>query len=512
MASGPPSVSVIIPAHNAADTIAEQLAALVAQRCDFDFEIVVVLNRCTDDTLRIVTEWSERHHIIRHIVADEVASASFARNAGASAAEGEILAYCDADDVVRPGWLAGVAAALEHADVVGGRLDPHPATDRHILDIFPVYRRQQRDSLPTYRSLRYAMTASMAIRREPLLEFGGFDDTVVHGTDDVVVCLRAQQVGLRLGFAPEAQCWYRVRADLEQIAAQRSSYTRANIAFDAQHYPAGLRPTALEWAVWLALAIKSVVSPSRTDRARLSVHRRVQHARVRARRELDRTGRASKSGTGLLVSLAGQWPSLERLPGVGERIQRKRRALPPVECTVALEQPIIAGLGFLAPHADAEAVTRRNRDPALEWLDANAQPGDLMIDLDPGVGTWAVAAAIRSGRSVHVITTPTDPRRSALRINLARHVQATNWHLCTLDNLTARTLAGPAPPSRTVVRVGTHISREELSSVLSTLSHLGHSGLVLVDSPQDADIDWISLQPWQCVAIGKPGIGPERSG
>jgi glycosyltransferase involved in cell wall biosynthesis len=42
------------------------------------------------------------------------------RNAGARAAKGELMAFCDADDVVQPGWLAGHMTALATADLVGG--------------------------------------------------------------------------------------------------------------------------------------------------------------------------------------------------------------------------------------------------------------------------------------------------------------------------------------------------------------------------------------------------------
>ena len=46
------AASVIIPVHNAQDSIGEQLGALAAQEGDVSFEVVVVLNRCTDDPER----------------------------------------------------------------------------------------------------------------------------------------------------------------------------------------------------------------------------------------------------------------------------------------------------------------------------------------------------------------------------------------------------------------------------------------------------------------------------
>jgi cellulose synthase/poly-beta-1,6-N-acetylglucosamine synthase-like glycosyltransferase len=42
--SRPSSVSVIVPAYNAAATLAEQLEALAAQRFDGDWELVIVDN------------------------------------------------------------------------------------------------------------------------------------------------------------------------------------------------------------------------------------------------------------------------------------------------------------------------------------------------------------------------------------------------------------------------------------------------------------------------------------
>ena len=47
--SAPVTVSVIVPAHNAALTIGEQLAALSAQTYGAPYEVIVVANRCSDD-------------------------------------------------------------------------------------------------------------------------------------------------------------------------------------------------------------------------------------------------------------------------------------------------------------------------------------------------------------------------------------------------------------------------------------------------------------------------------
>ena len=48
---------------------------------------------------------------------------SHARNVGAAAARGELLAVCDGDDVVEPGWLSAFVAASPEHDLMGGAFD-----------------------------------------------------------------------------------------------------------------------------------------------------------------------------------------------------------------------------------------------------------------------------------------------------------------------------------------------------------------------------------------------------
>ena len=74
----------------------------------------------SDETVAIAEQWQDRLPGLRIVAADEKAGLPYARNVGSRAATGRILAFCDADDVADPGWLAGLLAGTSRADIVGG--------------------------------------------------------------------------------------------------------------------------------------------------------------------------------------------------------------------------------------------------------------------------------------------------------------------------------------------------------------------------------------------------------
>ena len=84
---------------------------------------MVADNGSEDDTRSCVERWSERDTRIHLVDASARRGAAAARNMGVRSARGSLLAFCDADDVVRPGWLASMWEALADAELVAGVFD-----------------------------------------------------------------------------------------------------------------------------------------------------------------------------------------------------------------------------------------------------------------------------------------------------------------------------------------------------------------------------------------------------
>jgi glycosyltransferase involved in cell wall biosynthesis len=215
--------SVILCVRNGARTIAAQLEALAAQECPYEWELVVVDNGSTDETAEIVERWRGRIPALRVVPALERAGLAYARNVGAAAAAGEVLAFCDADDVADPGWLAGLIAGARQADLVGGRLELELLNDpmtRH-------WRAMSEDDLGRPSALgylHYAIGANFAVRRSVYEEVGGADEAFVACGDDVDLSWRIQRHGGSLVFRSDAVMHYRLRPDLRGFVRQRYLY------------------------------------------------------------------------------------------------------------------------------------------------------------------------------------------------------------------------------------------------------------------------------------------------
>jgi GT2 family glycosyltransferase len=185
----PASVSVVIPARDAASTLAAALGALAGAGA----EIVVVDDGSADATAEV----AERHGA--RVVRAGGAGPGAARNAGVTATSGAVIAFLDADCVPAPGWLAAGAAALDAgADLVQGRVEPDPSAARHPWD--------RTVSVTAPWGLFEA--ASLFVRREWFDRVGGFPDGIAapgkHLAEDVYFGWRMARAGARTAFSDEA--------------------------------------------------------------------------------------------------------------------------------------------------------------------------------------------------------------------------------------------------------------------------------------------------------------------
>jgi len=97
-------ISVVIPAYNRADLIGETLDAILGQTLA-PFEVIVVDDGSRDATWEVLQSYAPRVRSIRI----ENSGDLVARNAGLRLATGDLVAFCDSDDLWRPNFLEAMA-------------------------------------------------------------------------------------------------------------------------------------------------------------------------------------------------------------------------------------------------------------------------------------------------------------------------------------------------------------------------------------------------------------------
>ncbi|MFA5962507.1 MAG: glycosyltransferase family A protein [Sphingomonas sp.] len=111
-----PIVSVVMAAYNGAGLVGETLATLQAQTLT-DFELLVVDDRSTDDTLAVLRSWDDPR--FRVIAAETNQGVVRSRNRAFAAARGRYIAALDHDDLCYPERFARQVAYLDaHPDTV----------------------------------------------------------------------------------------------------------------------------------------------------------------------------------------------------------------------------------------------------------------------------------------------------------------------------------------------------------------------------------------------------------
>jgi O-antigen biosynthesis protein len=225
-----PRVSVVVCAYNAERTMDQCLASLAVLNYP-DYEVIVVNDGSRDGTLAI----AENYDFCR-IISQLNHGLSVARNVGAEAATGDIVAYTDSDCVADPDWLTYLVAKMEANNLAacGGPNFP-PPEDTLVPAVVAVAPGGPTHVLISDEVAEHIAGCNMAFRRNELLRLGGFDPIYRAAGDDVDICWRFQDSGHIIGFSPAAVVWHFRRNTVAAYCNQQRGYGKAEALVYAKH-------------------------------------------------------------------------------------------------------------------------------------------------------------------------------------------------------------------------------------------------------------------------------------
>ncbi len=225
-----PRVSVVVCAYNAERTMFDCLASL--EKLNYpDYEVIVVNDGSKDGTLAI----SESFPYCR-IISQENKGLSVARNVGAEAATGEIVAYTDSDCVADPDWLNYLVGTMETNGLAAcGGPNFSPTETRLVPEAVAASPGAPCHVLLDDEIAEHIAGCNMAFRRDVLLGIGGFDPIFHAAGDDVDFCWRLQDAGYTIGYSPAAFVWHFRRNTVKAYIGQQKGYGKAEALVYGKH-------------------------------------------------------------------------------------------------------------------------------------------------------------------------------------------------------------------------------------------------------------------------------------
>lgn len=191
-------ISVVIPLYNQGQYLSDCLNSVLNQTVK-PKEIIVVNDGSTDDSLEIARKFPVK------VINQVNKGLPSARNTGIMNATGEYIAFLDADDKFSPKYIQRIVeyAGDTNADVIA------PSFQCFGISNIPIVLMTN----PTFEDFKEANRIGYctAIKREVLLEVGGYSPRMWAGYEDLHLWFNLMALGKKIVTIPEILWFYRTK-------------------------------------------------------------------------------------------------------------------------------------------------------------------------------------------------------------------------------------------------------------------------------------------------------------
>ena len=168
-------ISIIVPCYNQGKYISECLDSILAQTF-IDYEVIIVNDGSTDETLNVVCSYIDKYHNFR-LINQKNQGVVAARNYGISLASGKYIYPLDADDRIASDCLQVLYDAISSnkGDIITSRVAKFGDESGEML-FYPPNR--------WYLSLCNCLVNSALFRKSDFEKVGGYDGAFSLGIED----------------------------------------------------------------------------------------------------------------------------------------------------------------------------------------------------------------------------------------------------------------------------------------------------------------------------------------
>lgn len=213
-------VTAVIPCYNGERYVAQAIASVHAQTRPVD-EVLVIDDRSTDGSREVAEAAGARV-----VLQEQNSGPSEARNTGLRLAQGEVVAFLDADDVWAPTHCALVVGLLEQAPeaVLGFGRSAYTALP-HLVSPATMPAGRPVDALELMMYENLVTQSAAVVRRRVALDVGGYEASMRH-SEDYHLWLRMAATGPFV-CTHEITCWramHAAQASRDVLAMRRGAW------------------------------------------------------------------------------------------------------------------------------------------------------------------------------------------------------------------------------------------------------------------------------------------------
>ncbi len=213
------NISIIIPTYQQADTLAQTIDSALAQTVPC--EVIVVNDGSMDLTKQVLLDYEDRVKVIHQTNRGLPA----ARNTGIMNASGDWIVPLDSDDFLEPNYVERVLQVIKdvpEAAVVAPSFKTFGLSDSSVL----LQMRPKVEDFQEGNRLGYCA----AIRKDVLLELGGYNPKMVWGWEDYDLWIDITKRGKLVVTIPEFLWNYRTKThSMLTVANQHAEELKAQL-------------------------------------------------------------------------------------------------------------------------------------------------------------------------------------------------------------------------------------------------------------------------------------------
>lgn len=227
-------VSIIVPTFNEENQIIFLLKSLLTQKFSQKYEIIIVDNESTDNTIKVIKEFKNKNKIISIKIITSIGKLGKVRNDGILKSSGRFVAFIDADEIADPNWLIELMKKTNEYDGVLGSINSMNPNKNFISKFFDLTLIDRKKFLNKQTKIKIFGTGNLLINQKVFKKGLIFDENFPTA-EDGDFSYRFYKKNYKIIFNEKAKIFHKVPETIKQFYFFNKKMAISNLLIFLKH-------------------------------------------------------------------------------------------------------------------------------------------------------------------------------------------------------------------------------------------------------------------------------------